>query len=325
MQLHHKSKFINLLGGLTATAVVVLMTMSFLGYLRSTYWLAEIFANFYLQYSWAFLLIIPLLIMAKRPVWLTLATFGFILNFVTLLPFYFQPTAQAIPINTSAGKLTVMHTNVNYHTNDFAPLALLVREQKPDVLVVVELPSQNYSLLAELIPEYSLQYHLPGRARLGMAFFVKPEFGTQFEKTYFSQHADYPSITARITTQTQETIQFALIHPPPPITERTQQVRNDVLLGAAAWAAAQTDPVVVLGDFNATSWSKIFNELLETGNLQDSRLNNGVQPSWPSFLPKAFRIPIDHVLVRDLTVTDRQILPHVGSDHLPVLVKLQVN
>ncbi len=325
MQLHHKSKLINLLGGLAATAVVVLMTMSFLGYLRSTYWLAEIFANFHLQYSWAFLLIIPLLIIAKRPVWLTVATFGFILNFVTLLPFYFQPAAQATPISINAEELKIMHANVNYNTNDFAPLAQLVREQKPDVLVVVELPSENYSLLAKLIPEYSLQYHLPGRARLGMAFFVKPELAAQFEKIYFSQHADYPSITARITTQTQETIQFALIHPPPPITEHTQQVRNDVLLGTAAWAAEQTDPIVVLGDFNATSWSKIFNELLETGNLQDSRLNNGVQPSWPSFLPKAFRIPIDHVLVRDLTVTDRQILSNVGSDHLPVLVKLQVN
>lgn len=293
------------------------------GYLRSSFWIAELFANFHLQYAWAFLMIIPVLIMAKRPVWLTAATFGFIFNFVTLLPFYFQPAAQAIPITTNPETLSIMHANINFNTTDFVPMARLVQEQDPDVLVVVELPSTNYQAFDELIPEYKLQYHLPGRARLGMAFFVKPELTAQFEKVYFSQHTDYPSISTRVITQTQQTIQFALIHPPPPITEHTQQVRNDILLGAAAWAAAQTEPVVVLGDFNATSWSKIFNELLETGRLKDSRLNNGVQPSWPSFLPKAFRIPIDHVLVRDLTVIDRQILPNVGSDHLPVLVKIQ--
>lgn len=325
MLLNHKSKITLLLGILANMATVALGVLTLLGYLHSTNWFIELSSNFHFQYALVFLLFIPIMFLLKKPIWLAVVTFGFVLNFVTILPFYFQPKAQAQPNESSSESIKILHININYNTTDFAPLQRLVLQQNPDILVVVELPSENYLQLAQLLPEYSLQYHLPGRARLGMGFFVKPELQARFEKVYFSQHADYPSIIAQVTTQNQDLLQFALIHPPPPITERTQAIRNDILYGVARWAASQTGPTVVLGDFNATSWSKVFSDILATSELTDSRLEYGLQPSWPSFLPKALRIPIDHILIKNMNVLDRQILPSVSSDHLPVLIKLSPN
>lgn len=321
----YKLKILGLLRQLASLAVVGLCLVSLASFLPTTNWLIEILANFQLQYAWAFLFLIVCMILLKKPIWVALITAGFLINFITILPFYFQPAVQANPNERAGQPVSVMHVNINYQTTDFLPLQKLVSEINPDILVVVELPTINYQKVESLLPEYTTRFHIPGRARLGMAFFIKPQIKATFDKIYFSQYQDYPSIVAQLVDQVGQTYSFALIHPPPPITEKTQVIRNEILSGAALWAAAQANPTVILGDFNATSWSKVFQDMLVNGKLTDSRLGNGLQPSWPEFLPEIFRIPIDHVLVRDLAVVDRQILPDVGSDHLPVLIKITPN
>lgn len=318
----YKLKILGLLRLLASSMVIGLCLVSLASLLPTTNWLIEIFANFQLQYAWAFLFLIVCLILLKKPIWVALATAGFLINFIIILPFYFQPTAQANPSEHVDQPISVMHVNINYQNTDFLPLQKLVSKVNPDVLVVVELPTDNYQKVEALLPEYTTKFHIPGRARLGMAFFIKPTIKATFDRTYFSQYQDYPSIVAQLVDQVGQTYSFALIHPPPPITAKTQAIRNEVLSGAALWAATQANPTIILGDFNATSWSKVFQDMLANGQLTDSRLGNGLQPSWPEFLPKIFRIPIDHVLVRDLAVVDRQILPSVGSDHLPVFIKM---
>ena len=81
----------------------------------------------------------------------------------------------------------------------------------------------------------------------------------------------------------------------------------------------------LVGDFNLTPYAAHFHEIIEQIGWKDSRRGFGVANTWPSFLPAAFRIPIDHILFRgDLVVLDRQILDSNGSDHLPVMIKFSV-
>lgn len=80
--------------------------------------------------------------------------------------------------------------------------------------------------------------------------------------------------------------------------------------------------LVMMGDFNATSYTSVMQGWMADLSLTDSLLTSGVQPSWPTFFPLAY-IPIDHAFVRSpVVVMRRQTGPHVGSDHLPVTIDI---
>jgi endonuclease/exonuclease/phosphatase (EEP) superfamily protein YafD len=61
---------------------------------------------------------------------------------------------------------------------------------------------------------------------------------------------------------------------------------------------------------------------METGKLIDSERGFGFCPTWPSI--RLFpRMTIDHCLVNvDFRVLDRKVERDIGSDHLPVFVRL---
>jgi endonuclease/exonuclease/phosphatase (EEP) superfamily protein YafD len=115
------------------------------------------------------------------------------------------------------------------------------------------------------------------------------------------------------------------IHPYPPMSEDRFQERNLVLRAVAAAATQRSaDPIMLLGDLNASSFSPIFSEVVGLSGLRDSQLDFGLQRSWPTdhYL---LRIPIDHCLTSPRVVVQQRWLgPHVGSDHLPVLVDFSI-
>src|SRR5690606_17163902 len=59
-------------------------------------------------------------------------------------------------------------------------------------------------------------------------------------------------------------------HPLSPRTPWAAAQRDRQLGRVAAWAAEQTDPVVVVGDLNVTPWSHAFGRLVDEGRLIDS-------------------------------------------------------
>lgn len=86
---------------------------------------------------------------------------------------------------------------------------------------------------------------------------------------------------------------------------------------------ATTGPVLLVGDLNTTMWSPYYKELVERARLRNGRRGFGRQPTWPCWLPRAFRIPLDHLLYRGAVRVERfEAGPPVGSDHLPILVDL---
>jgi len=81
--------------------------------------------------------------------------------------------------------------------------------------------------------------------------------------------------------------------------------------------------VVIMGDFNATPWSRPFRRVVARSGLCDSR--SGLASRLASAAAAIVRIPIDHVLVScSIGVRDRHIERDVRSDHLPVVIDLAV-
>ncbi|WP_459858046.1 endonuclease/exonuclease/phosphatase family protein [Dongia sp. agr-C8] len=80
--------------------------------------------------------------------------------------------------------------------------------------------------------------------------------------------------------------------------------------------------LVVMGDFNNASWSR-----MQIAFRQATGLDNRGHylPSWPTFMPQVLRLPIDQVFVRGgVQATALRLGPAVGSDHLPVEAEVAV-
>ena len=99
-------------------------------------------------------------------------------------------------------------------------------------------------------------------------------------------------------------------------------IRNGELSEIAIRAGSTKNGVVVFGDLNCSPWSYYFGKLLEVGRLSDTETGFGFHPTWTTqwYFPW---VPIDHCLAnKDLFAIERSVGPPIGSDHLPVFVKL---
>ena len=83
---------------------------------------------------------------------------------------------------------------------------------------------------------------------------------------------------------------------------------------------------LLVGDLNTTPFSPFFQELLKVSKLKNGMQGLRSEGTWHSLLPSFFRFPIDHLLVStSISVRSQKILPALGSDHLPVLSRIQLH
>jgi endonuclease/exonuclease/phosphatase (EEP) superfamily protein YafD len=103
----------------------------------------------------------------------------------------------------------------------------------------------------------------------------------------------------------------------------------------AGWRDSQLDriaellgttprPRILAGDLNATPWSAPVASLRSRTGLEIVGGGPGATGTWPTWLPMP-RVHIDHVLFdRSIRVRAHHVGPDIGSDHLPVLVDLEL-
>lgn len=312
----HKLDVFHFLG---LVSLITIFCVTFLSFFGSSHYLFDLLTHFHLQYAIGCLVLMGFFLIQKKPLLVFIATIGFIMQFIFLLPYYFQPTASATD-QTKTETIRVYFNNINYGTTDFTSLTKSIAHNHPQVVGIAELSSEKFEHLKNQLPNYPYNFHVPGRGQLGLAIFSQIPFVDQPSVRFFSDNR-FPSIVASIQDfQTTKKLTIIVIHPPPPLLAEYATIRNELFSNLAEFVKTQSDPLLIMGDFNSSSWSPAFQTLLGDSSLVDSRNNQGVQPSWPSQLPNFLRIPIDHILTNELLpVTYREVLLSVGSDHLPIL------
>jgi endonuclease/exonuclease/phosphatase (EEP) superfamily protein YafD len=114
-----------------------------------------------------------------------------------------------------------------------------------------------------------------------------------------------------------------LLDPPvPTLPDLPRLAQSRQAANLAAHVGALPQDLVVMGDFNNASWSRVQAAFRDATGLD----NRGhYLPSWPTFMPPFLRLPIDQVFVRGaVQVRALRLGPAVGSDHLPVEAELAV-
>lgn len=284
------------------------------GFFGPVWWPLELASHFRIQYAWALVLVSAGLFPSRR----SPAVIGVLLallNLSMMVPFYRRQPPRPAGRVIRAVLLNLQASNTAYdRAIDF------LRSSGADVIVVVEVNQRWLTHLEALSPQYPYRKHLLFREYFGIMLLSRMPF--ERAEIIHVGAANLPSVVARFNIDGQP-FTFIGTHPIAPMRPLHAYLRDHQLRELAVFAGAQTDPVVLMGDLNTTSWSRTFQSLLRVGRLRDSRVGFGLQPSWPAWLPAPLRIPIDHCLVTDgVVVRARRLGPLVGSDHRPVIVDL---
>lgn len=195
-----------------------------------------------------------------------------------------------------------------------------IEKENPDILILMEFTPEWNNELVPITKNYQYKQLVPRSDNFGIALLSKFKMKSSID--YFDLN-DKPSIVGNITIE-NEKYSIIATHPIPPISQRTFKNRNKQLSNIINKRSTFSENLIVIGDFNTSSFSNHFDSLLR-GDLKDSRIGFGLLTTWPADF-EIFQTTLDHCLVSsNLEVLERSKGENIGSDHLPIHIVIGIN
>jgi endonuclease/exonuclease/phosphatase (EEP) superfamily protein YafD len=301
--------------GVLAVAGGVVLAASLLGFLGSLAWWLDMLANFKLQFAIVLGVVGIVLMVMGRTAAAAAMLAGALLNAAVIAPLYYRS-----PADPALDSPQVTLASFNLQLGNRIPGLTWVLQDDPDLVFLFETARVHFDELEEHVPEYDVISGIFDTRDYGATILAREP--VEIELLEIARRAG-DAVRVELPVGDGIVVVYG-IHPPSPINSRDAQLRDELLAEVGRLVAAETEPVIVIGDLNATPWSEGFRLLAGPADLANSQEGFGYAASWPTRLPPVGRIPIDHALhSRDLTVTDRQLGPGTaGSDHRPLRVTL---
>lgn len=202
-------------------------------------------------------------------------------------------------------------------------LLAVIREHDPDIVLAVETDTTWARALSPLRETYPHTVERPQNNYYGLLLFSRLRLVEP--KVKFLVQDDIPSVHTAFDLPSGDRIYLHGLHPrpPEPIRDQDSTARDaELVVVGRAIRAAGDRPTVVAGDLNDVAWSATTELFLRLSGLLDPRVGRGFFNSFHA--DKLYlRYPLDHVFHSNhFTLTDLRRLPHIGSDHFPVLIEL---
>lgn len=292
--------------------ILILLALLYIARLLGAYgWYFAMLSHFPV-YLTLFALAMTLVALLQRQ-WKTTGGLAF-LTVLHGIPFF--PDLYALPRTGPSGTpLTIMLANVQAGNRDYKAFLALVKENNPDVLVVIEAAERWMDALQAVELPYRID--VPADTPWGISIFSRYEFQ---ENQSFKLDL---VLALQVRIMSQPPITLIATHTNRQASAYSAKHQDREIEALAQKLLELKDNAVMVADLNATPWSRNFQQLLATSQFQDSRKGFGLQGSWPASLPEPFRLPIDHLLVsKDITIQSRSISDAFGSDHRAVIAHL---
>lgn len=291
---------------------------TFLAFGARWWWILELAVHFRVQYACLMIPFVIVLLIQRRFQYALLPLFVLVINAAFILPLYFAPPQPA----ASVSRIRAISANVHTANQDYERFIEFVKHENPDFFLVMEVNDLWMQRLHAFDEDYPFSISRPRPDNFGIAFFSRlPVADSQIIQLADSE------VPTLVVTLTIDNLLLRVIgtHPLPPVSTDYAGRRNRHISALGDLVSETSGPLVVLGDFNMTSWSPHFQDLLGRTGLKDSRNGFGVQPSWPQQKPWLF-IPIDHALVStEISVLNRYVGGKIGSDHRPIVIDFSIS
>ena len=282
------------------------------GWIGGHYWVFDLFNHFQYQYLafFSFCLVLLLVIKARREA--TIVTVLLMLPVSRIAPAYFAPAEVA----TSGVPIRVASFNVLVSNHRHDDALRWARESNADCIYFTETTDKWTKALKALADDYP--YSIEGK-KSGFAFYSKLRITRH--KIVPCSDFEFSLLVADLATPNGE-VAFFGIHPLPPVTKSWANALDETMVIVAREVDQENGPVIVVGDFNITRWSKMARPL-ERVQLLDASRGKSPEPTWMRSNPLV-TIPIDRILYRGqgMSCQSFHIGPDLGSDHRPVVAEI---
>ncbi|MFJ2299185.1 endonuclease/exonuclease/phosphatase family protein [Oerskovia paurometabola] len=267
--------------------------------------------------------LVVLLFSLSRRRWVLSAVAGALVvaHAVWLVPF-FVPGSGIGP--DADGTLRVMATNALYGRADARAVVEAVREEKVELLTVVELTEDFETALVaagieDVLPYAWTRTH-PTEGAAGSGLWSATPLAD--ERAGVASRFHQPSAVVGVDGTS---VRVTAVHPHPPTPGAVDLWTDDLAL-LRDEAHADPTPQILLGDFNATSDHSAFRDLLGDRFADATRLaGHGLNLSWPADRRYPPLVDLDHVVVdAGMRVDDVGSVAIPGADHLTILATVQV-
>jgi endonuclease/exonuclease/phosphatase (EEP) superfamily protein YafD len=305
--------------GLLQVVATITVILSILTLFDGLHRYIELFSHFKSQYLLASITSAIIFVFYKNYKYTIVLLLIALLNLVFILPWYF-PNQDYNSGNTEVD-LSLLQCNVLTNNEDFKGLLELVNHEKPDIIVMQEVNQLWLSETQELESVYIHKHTIPREDNFGIAIFSKLPFESL--NVIDSGAFEVPTIVASFFIS-EQLVTIIATHPLPPVGDQYYQTRKMQIKETSKMSRDHKGPLIVIGDLNVSMWSHDYKPLVQETGLRNARKGFGLLPTWPTqFQLPIFRIPIDHVLVSsEFKVQNIKLGADIGSDHLPLIVKL---
>jgi endonuclease/exonuclease/phosphatase (EEP) superfamily protein YafD len=264
----------------------------------------------------------------KSQATLFILLFALAVNIIELGTWYF-PEKRIAP--SSPNILRVMSFNINVDNVDANRTVGSIKFVDPDLILIIEVdPVMKNKIETSIGDLFPYSFRSPGG---GMAVFSKLPL-TDSSGKKFSGSNDTNLVT-HIKYRNRQ-IQIIGTHPLVPVKANLFVRRNLHLNSIATHLARESQPTILMGDFNLTPWSPYYRQFIDRTKLHNTRLGFGILPTWirPStninrsqlLLLPILNIPIDHIFVsKDFTVARTYTGDNGNSDHAPIISELVIS
>jgi endonuclease/exonuclease/phosphatase (EEP) superfamily protein YafD len=298
-------------------AAVTASLCSVTGYLGELHFLLELTSHFKVQYLRIGFCCLFFFLMSRKNSWCLVSLFCIAINLVEVVPWYLPQPASA---GETVTQLRVLQSNVLTSNRQYYKVISLVRKEKPDVAVFIEVSKSWAKELEVLRESFPYVFLNQDGEYFGTAIYSKLPLAN---KSIKDLGGGRKTIMAEVTIQGQ-LVSLLAAHPSIPTGRSGFKLRNKELAEVGDFVVKLKKPVVMVGDFNTTMWSPHYNKFVGKAGLRNARAGFGTLPTWPTFFPLLY-IPIDHCLVSpEIEVVKIRRGREVGSDHLPLITDLAI-
>lgn len=213
-------------------------------------------------------------------------------------------------------KLKLVWYNKYITNKNFTNIADKINSINPDVIFFTEVSDNDFLQLQKLLSSKYMYFHKSNEIISYTVILSKYEFGNI---NISKNSLDMDVVGAQFKINDKNIDLFG-IHTTAPIDGKMLNMRNNQLQGLSKYFDNNTKNVVLLGDFNVTPWSRIYNETFTKNFInigQGQGINNTWHSSGNSLTNNLIKANIDHIFITaNIFFTKYVVVPDtLGSDH----------
>jgi len=256
---------------------------------------------------------------------------GFLASAIIVVPEFTASLQPRDPLPTDGRPVIKVMTHNLFGLNyDMERVRAVIESEDPDIVALQEYFGEQRSELSPLLAaRYPYSVYCRGGKRANLGLYSKLPFTQEQseacpDNAYGDQRTGHILAAFTLADGTQFSVLTTHLDWPAPRISRQHEEFDQL----AAAIAQTSGPLVVVGDFNSTSWSYAIRGFARNAGLtrQDHSLLTYPMlfyylDAWRPTLPF---LPLDHVLTRGIDVHELHAGEATGSDHRPVVFTMSV-